>query len=155
MHFQAAQGWLELENHLEANEELEKITAALRTHPDVLELRWQIYAKAKKWEACYDIANALLSAAPERADGWIHCAYALHEMKRTKEAWDTLFAVNDRFGNAPTVAYNLACYACQLGNLDTALEWLRKAFEIGGKDYKLMALDDRDLEPLWEKIGTI
>lgn len=35
----AAQGWIEPGNHFEANAELENITAALRTHPDVLELR--------------------------------------------------------------------------------------------------------------------
>jgi len=32
-HLQAALGWLEVGNHLEANEELEKITSSLRTHP--------------------------------------------------------------------------------------------------------------------------
>jgi hypothetical protein len=47
LHLRAAQGWLELGDHLEANSELDKITAFLRSHPDVLELRWQIYAKAK------------------------------------------------------------------------------------------------------------
>jgi len=41
-HLQAAQGWLELGNHLEANEELENITAKHRAHPAVLELRWQM-----------------------------------------------------------------------------------------------------------------
>jgi hypothetical protein len=35
-HLRAAQGWLELGNHLEANEELEKIAPALRAHPSVL-----------------------------------------------------------------------------------------------------------------------
>ena len=46
-HLQAAQGWLELGNHLEANEELENITPKYRAHLAVLELRWQIYAKAQ------------------------------------------------------------------------------------------------------------
>ena len=44
MHLTAAQGWLELGNHEEAFEELEKIDAPLRGHPDVLEVRWGIYA---------------------------------------------------------------------------------------------------------------
>ena len=42
-HLQAAQGWMELGNHEEANEELELIDAPLRAHPDVLEVRWLIY----------------------------------------------------------------------------------------------------------------
>lgn len=50
-HLRAAQGWLELGNHLEADKELDEITPQLRTHPDVLEVRWHIYAHAEKWEA--------------------------------------------------------------------------------------------------------
>jgi hypothetical protein len=60
LHFQAANGWLELRNWLETNEELENITPALRAHPDVLAVRWQIYARAEKWEACVDIAEAVV-----------------------------------------------------------------------------------------------
>ena len=37
IHLQAAQGWLELGNHLEADKELDEIAPQLRTHPDVLE----------------------------------------------------------------------------------------------------------------------
>jgi hypothetical protein len=39
-HLDAAQGWFELGNHLEANEELEQITAEYRAPPEVLEVRW-------------------------------------------------------------------------------------------------------------------
>jgi hypothetical protein len=35
LYFQAAQGWLELGDHIEANEELDKVTASLRAHPAV------------------------------------------------------------------------------------------------------------------------
>ena len=46
LHFQAAVGWLELGNWREANEELEDITPQMPAHPDVLAVRWQIYAQA-------------------------------------------------------------------------------------------------------------
>src|SRR5690349_10510510 len=46
-HLAAAQGWLELGNHAEANNELERISPTLRAHPDALEVSWQIYAAAK------------------------------------------------------------------------------------------------------------
>ena len=70
IHLQAAQGWIELGNHVEANEELEKITARLRVHPDLLELRWRIFAAAKNWEAALDIASALIQIDPENPAGW-------------------------------------------------------------------------------------
>jgi hypothetical protein len=38
-HLEAAEGWIELGNHLEANEELENITPEHRAHPAVLEVR--------------------------------------------------------------------------------------------------------------------
>jgi hypothetical protein len=62
LHAKAAQGWVELGNHPEANEELEKITSEMRAHPDVLEIRWQIYAKEKRWEACVDVGHTIFRA---------------------------------------------------------------------------------------------
>ena len=47
-HLDAAEGWLGLGDHLAANEELVQITPELRAHPDVLQVRLQIYWKAKK-----------------------------------------------------------------------------------------------------------
>jgi len=156
LHLRAAQGWLELGNHLEANAELEKIAARRRAHPDVLETRWGIYAQAKDWRACCDIAAGVIKTAPERASGWIHRSFALHELKRTQEAWDNLFAVAERFPKEATIPYNLACYAAQLGKLWESQQWLKQAFKIGdAKELKLMALDDTDLKPLWDKIGEL
>ena len=83
-HVQAAQGWLELGNPLEANEELEKVTPTLRVHPDVLEVRLQIYAQAKKWDVCVDLAESIVQQAPERVFGWVQRSFALHELKRTR-----------------------------------------------------------------------
>ena len=71
-----AQGWLELGNPLEADAELDEITPDFRAHPDVLEVRWHIYAHAKEWKACVDIARALVTLAPNRPDGWIHRSFA-------------------------------------------------------------------------------
>ena len=54
-----AEAWLDLGNATQATAELENILPSNRTHPDVLELRWQIYARATKWPARLDIAAAL------------------------------------------------------------------------------------------------
>ena len=39
------------------------------------------------------------------------------------------------------------CYFCQLGELEKAKDYLRRAFEID-LGWREMALDDKDLEPL-------
>jgi predicted Zn-dependent protease len=155
-HLEAAEGWLELGNHLEANEELERITPLMRAHPFVLEMRWNIYAKAKKWEMAAEVARSLTVMLPDNSFGWIHWAYSLHELKRTQEAWNVLFPMADKFSGEHTVSYNLACYACRLGNLKESLQRLEKAIDLAGeKDIRARALDDPDLELLWNKIGEI
>ena len=152
-HLLAAEGWLELGLHLEANAELEKITAQLLAHPDVLEIRWQIYAKEKKWEACVDIAKAIIKSAPDRSSGWIHRSFALHELKRTQEALDHLLPVVDKFPKVWTLPYNLACYASRLGKFDEAGKWLKRATAVGKQKVQQAALEDEDLKPLWDSLG--
>ena len=82
IHLQAATGWVGLGDHA-AYDELELISAANRAHPDVLQLRWRIYADARKWDVCLDIATALTTMTPERRFGWIHRAHALDKLGRT------------------------------------------------------------------------
>jgi tetratricopeptide (TPR) repeat protein len=153
MYLEAAQGWLELGNYAEANEELERIAPPLRAHADVLEVRWHIYAQAKKWDACLDITGALIKLDPDRAEGWIHRSFALHELKRTQEAFDQLLPVVDRFPKVWTIPYNLACYCAQLGRLDQCEEWFRKAMAIDERTVKRQAIDDPDLKPLWDSMS--
>jgi tetratricopeptide (TPR) repeat protein len=157
-HMKAAEGWLGLGCQLEANEELEKITPEFRAHPDVLGLRWQIYAKESKWDACTDIADAITKLDPGRISGWIQLAYATRRATKggLEPARNILSLAAARFPKVPIIHYNLACYACQLGNLKEAWQWLEKAVDIGDSEQlKLQALDDPDLEPLWNDIAEI
>jgi len=70
---EAAEGWLGLGDHLAANEELEQISPEFRADPRVLEVRLQFYWAAKKWEACVEIAGALVRMKPDNEYGWIGC----------------------------------------------------------------------------------
>ena len=155
-YLQAAQGWLELGNHAEANLELNNVSPSSRNHPAVLELRWQIYAVEKKWEAALEIASMMIHLAPGYSVGWIDRSFALHELNRTIEARDNLLPVVQKFPDEPILRYNLACYECRLGRLEQAKDWLEKAFRTGdARKIKSMALKDPDLEPLWRQIGQI
>ena len=153
-HLRAAEGWLELGSHLEADAELDNIAPELRSHPNVLEIRWHIYAKARKWDACLEIARAVTQAEPNLAGGWIHLAYAARRAKggTVQAAWDLLHPVAERFPKEAIIPYNLACYACQLGNSEEAKQWLEKALSVGDSArLKMMALNEPDLEPIWRK----
>jgi len=118
----AAAGWYELGNITEAKAELERISPALREHPDVLELRWLVHAQEKNWEQGLEVAEKLVEIAPERSSGWLHRAYALRRVKRggLQTAWDALLPTVEKFPKEPTIPYNLSCYACQMGRMDEA-----------------------------------
>lgn len=154
----AALGWLELGNLAEARAELDQLHADLQEHPDVLEVRWLLCAEEARWEEGLRVARALLASAPERAAGWLHLAYALRRVPEggIKKAWEALLPAFDKFPKEALISYNLSCYACQMQQLEAARVWLKRALVIGGKErYKRMALEDKDLEPLWQEIKTL
>jgi hypothetical protein len=152
----SALGWLELGNHLEADKELDAIPPQLRGHPDVMEVRWHIYARAKKWEPCLDIADAIIKLVPESSFGWTHRSFALHELKRTQEAFDLLLPVVEKFQKVWTIPYNLSCYCAQLGRLEECEQWFKKAMAIDEHTVKCAAIDDPDLKPMWDSMsGTL
>ena len=151
-HLSAARGWAELGCADEAGRELAKVATA--NHPEVLEVRWQILAGERRWAEALDVAEALVATAPECAAGWIDQSYALHEMQRTAEAWERLQPAAAKFKGTSVIAYNLACYACRLGDLRSARQWLKEAVRRSGKrEIQSMALDDSDLETLWPEIA--
>lgn len=145
----AAVGWAELGLPEEALVEIARLRPELLGHPDVLGLRWRLHAMRHDWEAALVVSRAQLAVAPDEPDAWINQSFALHEMRRTREAFESLAAVVDKFPKTGVMSYNLACYCCQLGLLDDAREWLRRARKsLGAEHVREMAADDPDLEPL-------
>jgi hypothetical protein len=79
MHLSAAEGWFGLGDTMAAIAELDHITPALRAHPAVLEVRWQIYAKEKCWDTCIEIATSLTQLVPDEVNHWVHLAYSTRQ----------------------------------------------------------------------------
>ena len=152
-HLDAAQGWLDLGNHIEASEELEQIGPENRSHPDVLQVRWRVYAKAGRWDATLEIATALTRMTPDRRFGWLHRAFSLRRLDRTAEAKDVLVSVLDKFEANATFPCCLACYCARLGQITEAKGWLTLALANAKTDQereriKLRAQKEPDLEPI-------
>ena len=149
----AALGWLELGNLLEAARSLDEVSPASRNHPEVLEVRWQIHASQSQWDACVVVADALVQAAPESPFGWIHRACALRRAPNgsLQAAWDALLPAFKKFPGQPMIPYNLACFACQMGNLKETRRWLERAFEVGDpKQLRSLAQHDPELQLYWQ-----
>jgi hypothetical protein len=56
-----------------------------------------------------------------------------------------------KFPKEGIIKYNLACYSCQTGDIETAKNYLKKAFEIDSS-WRLDVLNDEDLKPVWDAL---
>jgi Flp pilus assembly protein TadD len=153
---QAAEGWLGLGDPASAGEELDALPPEVQRHPAVLRLRWEIFSAARQWESALEVATALTQTEPNDKHAWLSRSFALHELKRTVEARENLLAVLDKFPGYALMRYNLACYECQLGNLEAACACLREAFALpGGKEFRSTGMIDPDLAPLRERLPEL
>jgi hypothetical protein len=59
--------------------------------------------------------------------------------------------LRSRFIVLHVILCDLACYECQLGDVEVAKARLKHAFKLDPK-LRLTALDDPDLEAVWESL---
>ena len=147
----AAQGFLELGMPLDANAEIEQLAPDLRHLPEVLAVRAGIYRALHKWELMQVVAQRLAQHEPNESQWTVWWAYATRRADSILAARRILAEAVERNECVAIFHYNLACYDCQLGDLDSAKAHLRRAFELR-RDYRLKALDDDDLRLLWESL---
>ena len=154
-YLQAAEGWLGLGDVESATLELKEISPAEQTHPAVLLVRYEIFAKAKHWDKAVAVATDLTKRLPTEPSVWIWLAYATRRKTdgSIPDAKQILMGAEPKFPKHYLFPYNLACYCSQLGEFEEAEQWLRKAAEIDKAAVKKTAREDTDLEPLWESMG--
>ena len=150
-HCQAAAGYVELGMFLEANTELDKIDPFNRAAPEVLALRIEIYRGLAKWELMQAIAKRLAEFQPDDIQWTISLAYATRRVESIGAAKEILLNAEPKFPKEAAIKYNLACYFCQTGDIKTAKNYLKKAFEID-LSLRMAALEDEDLKPLWDSL---
>ena len=98
------------------------------------------------------VAGRLAAHDPADAQWAISLAYATRRAQSIEAAKCILLEAVERLPEEPILHYNLACYECQLGELEVAKARLAHAFELEPK-CRLMALDDGDLAPLWDSLA--
>jgi tetratricopeptide (TPR) repeat protein len=154
-HLEYASGYLALGLLDEASDELEMIEGDDRMSADVMRLRVDLYHQAKQWDLLLAVARALARLAPEDEQGWISWAFALRELNRVSEAQEVLLKAVPIHGPSSAVLhYNLACYACLLGNMEEAKSRLSTACKMDAES-KVDALDDPDLKAMWDDIANL
>lgn len=154
-HVVAADGWLDLGLPSEALRELEQCSPAARGTRVAIHVAWRVHAERRDWGAALAAAEQLVSGSPDEVGGWLHRSYALHELHRTREASDALLPAAMRFPKDPIIRYNLACYACRMGDIDAARRWLREVVRLKDVAFlKALAMDDPDLATMRDEIAA-
>ena len=120
-HLAYAVGYLALDLHAEARAELAGLPPEILATPPALQLRVEIAMAAGTWEEIVTLAPDLVAIDNAAERPWVAWAYALRELKRIPEAQEILLTGRRLISDpSPVVDYNLACYACLLGELDDA-----------------------------------
>ncbi len=147
-HLQYASGFIELGMFVEASAELEAITPADQKLSEVISARIDLHMHSKHWDAVMKYSQKLMRLKPEDDKGWVSRAYALRELELIEEAQAVLLEAEPLHGKKCGVLhYNLACYACLLGNKAEAKRRLTIAF-LMDKSWKQSALEDSDLKTM-------
>ena len=133
---------------------LEEIEPEDKTRNEVLGARVDIYMAAKKWDMAAAVASHLVKVDPQNAGWWISLAYALRRTESVEKAEAILLRAQAIHPKVAMIAFNLACYASVTGRMEEAKERLQHAIELD-KGIRGLALDDKDLHPLWDWIGGL
>ncbi len=144
----AAQGYFELGMYREAIRALDALEPAEQLEHEVLELRVQTLMKAGHWRKAVRVGETICAVFPQRPSGYIHLAFCLHELGRTKAARSILLEGPPELVKEATYHYNLACYECALGNFETARAYLETSLDMD-ENLKGYAEKDPDLRPLF------
>ena len=131
----------------EALQELTNLPDSYAEHPDAVQIQAQAMIKLHCFNEALDKASVLCRVSPEKAGGYIHAAFCLHELGRTGDAKALLLSGPESLLKEPTYHYNLGCYEAALGNLEEARQHLKKSFSLDGR-FRDYAKTDPDLEPL-------
>jgi Flp pilus assembly protein TadD len=142
-----AQGYLGLGMVAEAAAELDQIPFQDADAAEVMAVRLAILHEQRDWKGVRLVARDLVQRAPAEAAVWITWAYATRRAESIEAAEKILLEAEKHHPEEPTIQFNLGCYACQRGDLETARRRVDRAVTLDGK-FAALAATDPDLEPL-------
>ncbi|RYD74533.1 MAG: hypothetical protein EOP84_19775 [Verrucomicrobiaceae bacterium] len=149
----AAQGWIELGLPQEAWNELQQVPPEEQNRLEVMLLSLDTLQTLKRWAECAVLGKEAADIYPDCGAIYLVTAYAIRRAQSLPAARDFLLRAESVLAEEAMFHFNLACYACQLGDVPEAERRLGIAFRIDPK-YRLQALEDEDLRPIWDKLKS-
>lgn len=144
-----AEGFLEIGQHREAWEELEKLPDAARAHPDVLLLRMDILLAMERWEDAVVLGAGCCMNWRTHDAFFLRTADALMHLKDDENALVVLKSAPESLQAKPEFHYAIAKCAASIGLVSDAKKALQECFSLD-KSYRQRALDELDLQAVWE-----
>ncbi len=151
-HARKCDGYIDLKMWDAARAELEALTEPARCSLTCRVLELQLTMGEEHWAAAETIARELREREPEEPAFWVQLAFVTRRLRTIEDARAILRVAREKFPAEPVIPFNLACYACQLGERQLARTYLAEA-EAMEPDYRAIALEDDDLRPLWDELS--
>ena len=148
----AAEGYVELEMYSEAEAELRHVDPAYLALEESIVLQLCVWAGLHKWKRANELATALALQDPDNAQWAIWSASAACRLQSVEAAKGILLQALVSHPNNANIHYNLSCYETRLQDFHTAQRHLLRAIQLDPR-FKLVAMGDADLEPLWLKVS--
>jgi len=151
---QRADGYLDLKLWQRARDELQNLPEDWRSSLLYIQLLLRLAFGEEDWESAAKWADTLRKGDPEVPDYWVQFAYAARRVRDISAAREVLVEAKEKFPSEAVIPYNLACYACRSGDIPLARAYLGAAFRLE-QGYRDLALEDEDLESMWDEIEEI
>jgi predicted Zn-dependent protease len=151
-HMKAAEGYIELGMYRDADHELELIDPLCRASSQVLTLQLCVYAGERKWDLMETVARKMARHFPDEVQWRIWWASAACRVQSVESAQRILMEALETHPNDPNIHYNLSCYESRLQHFRKAQRHLARAIQLDAR-FQLIALNDKDLQPLWNKLS--
>ena len=151
---QRADGFMDLKMYSRARETLEAIPEQAQDSLPFRLHRLRLAMEEQTWQDARRLAQALRNDLPGQPFLWIQFAYATRRCRSLDEAKAILLEAVSAFPEDALVPSNLSWYDCRLGELAEARAYLQNAIT-REPSFRALAMEDEDLEPLWEEIEDL
>lgn len=146
-----ADGFIDLKLYSRAHAALDSVPEIFRDSLPCRLHRLRLAMGEEEWESARELARPLRDSLPGHPFLWIQLAYATRRSHTLAEAESILLDAQAKFPKDALIPYNLSCYACLRQDLDRARDYLQRAITLENS-FRIMAMEDEDLEPIWEDV---
>ena len=106
---------------------------------------------SERWPEMLSLTRKMVDLYPAEAECWVSLADATRNSVSVQAGLELLEIAHTHFPGDGHILFQIGCYCCQLGRLDEARMAVRAAVS-DNRVWAKIALQDRDLTPLWPEL---